>query len=260
VAANPGAALVSPVVHNVRPRAIEDDLWRAVWCSTKLDPTDRVALALGFFSGLRRRELVDLNSGHFDQGAARLVGFTRKGGYESSFPYGSALRLHAERLPALIPEGADAVLAMIHHYVRHRAGKPFLLAWGDDLGRDDDLRLRGRRRVDQYPLGWTPPNVVNNRLRSVLRRCGLPPDAFTPHALRHSFVSNLLRAGVPLHVVSRLASHSDIATTMRYVLTVDDPLAELLTTASVPRPSRWVTPPEEGNASPEVPGLSVPAL
>ncbi len=36
------------------------------------------------------------------------------------------------------------------------------------------------------------------------------------HDVRHSFVSNLLAADVPIHVVQRLAGHTDIRTTQRY--------------------------------------------
>lgn len=241
LAINPALLLVAPQVHNIAPKAISDDVWRAAWCHPSLDDTERVVLALGFFCGLRRQELVDLTPGAFDLPATRLVGFQRKGGQEDSFPYGSAIRLVSERLPHLAPLGADHLNTSISNYVGARKEEPYLIAWGDRLGRDDDPRLHGRVRLDRYPVGWTPPHVVNKRLRTLLRRCGLPPDAFTPHALRHSFVTNLLRVGVPLHVVSRLASHADVTTTMRYVKTAEDPLADLLSEApQLERPSRWL--------------------
>lgn len=224
LAINPSLLLVPPQVHNIAPRAIDDDVWRAVWCHRSLDDTERIVLALGFFCGLRRQELVDLTPATFDLDGARLVNFTRKGGSQDSFAYGSAVRLISERLHQLAPTGADAVLGQVEQYVQARGSEPYLLAWGDHLGRDDDARLHGRTRLDRYPLGWTPPHVLNKRLRGILRRCGLPEDTFSPHALRHSFVTNLLRAGAPLHVVSRLASHADVATTMRYVKTSEDPL------------------------------------
>jgi site-specific recombinase XerD len=41
-------------------------------------------------------------------------------------------------------------------------------------------------------------------------------ERITPHQLRHSMVTNALRAGVPLALVSRLANHSSVSTTMRY--------------------------------------------
>ena len=56
----------------------------------------------------------------------------------------------------------------------------------------------------------------------------LPRDAVTPHMLRHSFCSNLISVGVPIHTVSRLAGHSSVDVTMRYVSLGDDPLAPFL--------------------------------
>jgi len=44
---------------------------------------------------------------------------------------------------------------------------------------------------------------------------------FTLHQLRHSFVTHLLRAGAPLHVVRDLAGHANIATTMIYTRVFD---------------------------------------
>ena len=46
--------------------------------------------------------------------------------------------------------------------------------------------------------------------------------------LSNALPLHLLRAGVPLHVASRLAAHGDIATTMRYVSTGIDPLEAML--------------------------------
>jgi site-specific recombinase XerD len=36
------------------------------------------------------------------------------------------------------------------------------------------------------------------------------------HSLRHSFVTMLLKGGVPIHVVQALAGHASVVTTMRY--------------------------------------------
>jgi len=53
------------------------------------------------------------------------------------------------------------------------------------------------------------------RLAATVRRVSDIP--FTLHSLRHSFVSHLLQAGAPLHVVSALAGHSQLTTTARYL-------------------------------------------
>ncbi len=71
IAVNPALAMVSPQVRNVAPKAIDDDTWRAVWCHPRLDDTERFVLGMAFFCGLRRRELVDLNAGHFAPAEAR---------------------------------------------------------------------------------------------------------------------------------------------------------------------------------------------
>ena len=46
--------------------------------------------------------------------------------------------------------------------------------------------------------------------------------------LRHAFCTNLLDAGVPLLDVSRMANHSSVVVTQRYLKTREDPLAALL--------------------------------
>ena len=42
------------------------------------------------------------------------------------------------------------------------------------------------------------------------------------HSLRHSFVTMLLKSGVPIHVASELAGHTDIRTTAHYLRVFDD--------------------------------------
>ncbi|MCW5807216.1 MAG: tyrosine-type recombinase/integrase [Deltaproteobacteria bacterium] len=37
------------------------------------------------------------------------------------------------------------------------------------------------------------------------------------HSLRHAFCSELARAGVPVHVIQKLAGHKSIETTLRYM-------------------------------------------
>lgn len=50
-----------------------------------------------------------------------------------------------------------------------------------------------------------------------LKVCGLDNKKVTPHTLRHSFASQLVRQGVSITVVKELLGHTDIATTMIYV-------------------------------------------
>lgn len=45
---------------------------------------------------------------------------------------------------------------------------------------------------------------------------------FTPHALRHSFITMLLRSGVPINAVQELAGHANITTTAGYLKLWDE--------------------------------------
>jgi len=47
---------------------------------------------------------------------------------------------------------------------------------------------------------------------------------FTPHSLRHSYITLLVRNRVPLHAVQAFAGHADLETTQRYVRLFDDDL------------------------------------
>jgi integrase len=54
---------------------------------------------------------------------------------------------------------------------------------------------------------------VRRSFRKVVAAAGLNPDDWTPRELRHSFVSLLSDAGLPVEQISRLVGHSGTATT-----------------------------------------------
>jgi integrase len=57
-------------------------------------------------------------------------------------------------------------------------------------------------------------NVLRG-FRRILKAAGLTPEDWTPRELRHSFVSLLSDAKVPIEVISRLVGHSGTAVTER---------------------------------------------
>jgi site-specific recombinase XerD len=105
-----------------------------------------------------------------------------------------------------------------------RGGKKRYVPINDPLRRllDAFLRERAKRRTtDEAPeffsstrktggMGTTTLVVI---VRTLIRASGVH---FSPHMLRHSFVTHLLRSDVKLHVARDLAGHSHIETTLLY--------------------------------------------
>lgn len=60
-------------------------------------------------------------------------------------------------------------------------------------------------------------NYFATIFRKHLVKCGLDGKGITPHTLRHSFASSLIRQGVPITVLKDLLGHKDVNTTMIYV-------------------------------------------
>lgn len=87
------------------------------------------------------------------------------------------------------------------------------------------LTERGRVRIDGpgffcarsgLPLSLSTLRRIVERVR---RASGV---RFSIHGLRHSFVTMLLRSGVPIHVARDLAGHSNITTTAGYLRVFDE--------------------------------------
>jgi site-specific recombinase XerD len=192
---SPAEVVHGPAQRKRQPRPIPDDVWVA-WWQSDLPPSLRTALGLGFYGGLRRAEIVGL---HRDQiRDRRIVNFVRKGGGEHSLPLDDMVDVLATKLPRVAVD--------VH------------LFW---------LALEDCRRLVRGSLvGWTcvDPQEVNRRLNTYARSRKLP--RFTPHQLRHSAASNLVRTGMPLHLVSALMNHSNIGITMGYVASGGEQLAE----------------------------------
>lgn len=62
---------------------------------------------------------------------------------------------------------------------------------------------------------WAPAEfaLVFNRH---VDACGLGGLGITPHVLRHTWITHMIQAGVPLATVSQLAGHKDVKSTMHY--------------------------------------------
>lgn len=163
----------------------------AVWTKAwALDMPDplRAAMGLGFFCGLRRAEVVSLTVDQLTD--ARIVNFVRKGGGEDTLSWRTMVEVYAQHLG-------------------HLGHEQFITSLG------------AVRRRNSHVTPFQDPAWFNRAIN------GLGVD-FTPHNLRHSCATNLIRAGVPLPIVSRMMNHTSITTTMLYVKAGGDELKDWL--------------------------------
>lgn len=117
------------------------------------------------------------------------------------------------RTTMTVPVSAPLV-RLYSHYMHTEFGDldsdyVFVNLWADPVGR---------------PLRYQTVAKLVARLR---HRTGIQ---FTPHLLRHARATELIRAGVPIEVVSRLLTHASVATTSETYLhlSVEDVRAELI--------------------------------
>ena len=112
---------------------------------------------------------------------------------------GSNLRISGkgkrERLVPILPTIDEAVK-------RYRAVIPFSLQSTDPLF----IGARGKS---------LNPSIVQKQFRQLRQLLNLPENA-TPHALRHSFATHLLKAGGNLRAIQELLGHQGIRTTQVY--------------------------------------------
>ena len=145
---------------------------------------DRALLELLYGSGLRVSELVGLRTGDLDL-RERLVRCWGKGGKER-----------------VVPFGRPAARAL-RDYLQH--GRRALWPGG---GRGDALFPGRRGRPLTRQACW---KMIKGRAA----RAGIG-RAVSPHVLRHSFATDLLRGGADLRTVQELLGHADIGTTQVY--------------------------------------------
>lgn len=197
--ASHGLPLVCPINEDHRPqvqrgrtdrsaRVLTDEQMRAL-VGAASDVRDALVVALLTTDGLRVSELCAADDADVtDQGHRLWLWVTRKGGKRVRLP--------------LDPVVADLL-------DRYRDTRPDSPDDGQPLIRD-----AAGRRIDRHD--------VTRLLRRVARAAGIPdPGTVTPHSLRASAISHLVRAKRPVTEIQRWAGHADVSTTMVYVDALD---------------------------------------
>jgi site-specific recombinase XerD len=85
------------------------------------------------------------------------------------------------------------------------------------------LDARSSRTCQTFFVSKNDRPLSDSQFRRVLRGVGDAAGVkFFAHALRHSYITLLLRSRVPLHIVQSLAGHADLETTQRYTAVWDE--------------------------------------
>jgi integrase/recombinase XerD len=197
---NPTRDLQGPSSPRSEPRPFEDDDWATLW-NSDLQPRQRVMLGFGYYAGLRREEIGSLLTEQITP--SRIVRLMRKGGHEHTLPWRDMAEVIYVKLPHLLPD-MNVLVGAVEHV------------------RNNHPRV----------IPWEQPKELYRHLSKLCSR--LEIAQYTPHQLRHSTATNLLRAGVKPHVVMRLMNHSSFDITMGYVRAGAGDLREWLDTMEDP--------------------------
>ncbi len=166
--------------------------------STKVGVRDRAILELLFSTGLRVSELTRLNRDQINLNT-REFGVIGKGG------------------KARVVYISKRAVIYIDKYLKTRSDKdrPLFIRYG---GKKEIINEEEKMRLS--------PRSIERMVKHYVRLAKLPVDA-TPHTLRHSMATDLLRSGADIRSVQEMLGHKNIATTQIYTHVTDARLREI---------------------------------
>jgi len=143
-------------------------------------PWTRCLVILLLSTGMRRAEAVSIGLEDIDLENGQML-VHGKGSKERTVPL------------------TQEAIAAIRHYLMHRK------------------RTTCQRLFVSQTGGTIQGRIVNRILDRVVAKAGLKGRGITPHTLRHTFATHLIRNGTDIRTVQELLGHSDIQTTVRHL-------------------------------------------
>ena len=177
---NPARRLPLPKVSQPVPVCLSEETAQALIAAAH-KPWYRALIVLLLSTGIRRGEAVSITLDDLDLENGQVL-IKGKGGKQRVLP--------------LTEQAIEAIQAYLPHRTRDGSRRLFVSAYGGHP-------IQGR--------------VVNAMLATTIQRAGLAGQGITPHKLRHTFATHLIRKGVDVRTVQELLGHSDIQTTARYL-------------------------------------------
>ena len=184
---NPAIHIKTPKTPKSLPVYVNEDMIEKLMDAPASDSfiglRDRAMLELFYSTGMRLRELVNINLDDFHT-ESQLIKVTGKGGKERLIPYGKRAQFSIEK---------------------------FLEFCGVQLSEKEDIvplfiNSKGKR---------ISPRTVQRRIKMYLKTV-TDGERFGPHTLRHSFATHLLSRGADIRAVQELLGHSSLSSTQIY--------------------------------------------
>jgi integrase/recombinase XerC len=180
VQANPAHRLPLPKVTQPVPVFLTEETAQQLIAAANR-PWQKALVVLLLSTGIRRTEAATITLDDLDL-EQRQVLIRGKGG--------------KERVVPLAEQAVEALQEYLKHRVETTSRHLFVSANGGHA-------IQGR--------------IVNRILNRIIRRAGLEGQGITPHKLRHTFATHLIRNGADVRTVQELLGHADIQTTARYL-------------------------------------------
>jgi len=178
--ANPARRLPLPRVSEYVPVYLSEEMAQRLIAAAD-SPWTRCAVVLLLSTGIRRSEAVAITLDDLDLEKRQLL-IRGKGG--------------KERVVPLTDQAVEAIQAYLPHRTKTQDRHLFVSAWKGQP-------IHGR--------------CINRMLKIVIQKAGLAGQGITPHKLRHTFATHLIRNNVDIRTVQELLGHSEIETTAKYL-------------------------------------------
>lgn len=195
-------SLVTPKIPKSLPKTITSAQMEALLAApdttTPEGVRDAAILELFYATGARISELarLDLEDVHAGNKTVRLFG---KGSKERIVP---VYRRALDKLMRYVETGRSELLAGAGRTEMPGARHPLFIS------------ARGNRM---------DANAIRYRFKAMARAAGIPHD-ISPHAMRHTFATDLLAGGADLRSVQELLGHASLSTTQIYTHLTPDRL------------------------------------
>lgn len=187
VAKNP-CELLDPIKFYVKPREAHDDMQLARMRAACETPREKAVINLLYSSGLRVRELCDLEM--------RDIDWNRR---EITVRHGKGNKFR------LAYFNAETEVALRSYLETRTDTCPYVIVNEKDFAK--------------HGIGI---KSIETLVHKVGDKAGIEKSKAIPHCLRHTFCTTLIKNGCPIQYVQKMMGHSKISTTMIYASINDD--------------------------------------